>query len=74
MRGTYLCPSTGHQMNGRAARRALRKLADRLDALECHDRARYVRTEWRTVATSTGLWGSLLALVSSWEGMRRKAS
>ena len=67
----YRCPTSGHPIKARSAKKALHRLADRLDALECHDRARYLRAHWQRVATCTAIWGELVALVARWEQDRR---
>ena len=63
----YQCPTSGHSIKARAAKRALFRLADRLDALECHDRARYLREQWQRVASCASIWSELVTLVTRWE-------
>lgn len=58
----YLCPTSGKRIKARAAKRAIFRLADRLDALECHDRARYIREHWQRVAACASWWAELLTL------------
>jgi hypothetical protein len=70
----YLCPNTGHWIKARAAKKALYRLADRLDALECHDRARFIRSNWQRTAARPSLWAELLTLVTRWEQDREAAA
>ena len=69
----YLCPDTGHWIRDRAAKKALLKLADRLDAVECHDRARYIRDCWQRVAARPSMWAELQSFVVAQEARRQEA-
>lgn len=60
----------GHWIKARCAKRVLFRLADRLDAVECHDRARYLREHWERVAADRGWWAELNTLTSKWEAQR----
>lgn len=68
----YLHPS-GHWITARKAKAALYRLANRLDTLECHDRARYVRECWQRVAACASIWAELVTLVTRWEQDREAA-